>query len=160
MRKLETYINEKLRVTKRTFTPYLINILESKDKQEFDYSSRQLLEYLKNDSDLPMAELEDWGNGIRKRKLSEKYKNGNDIFLWVQPNERVFWGTWDNMYFIRWYRNDNSTKCYANNLSGFNVFSVDYQELSESGGVFIITENEELMKQIYILNKNAELIVK
>ena len=158
MRKLETYVNEKLRVTKRTFVPYLIDILESKDKQEFDSNSRQLLEYLKTDNDLPMAELEDWGNVIRKRKLSEKYKNGNDIFLWVQLNERVFWGTWDNMYFMRWYRNDNATKCYANNLSGFNEFSVDYQELSESGGVFIITENEELMKQIGTLTKIAEPI--
>ena len=72
MRKLETYINEKLRITKRSYAPNLIAILESKDKQEFDSRSNQLLEYLKNDSDLPLAELEDWGNGIRKRKLFRK----------------------------------------------------------------------------------------
>ena len=158
MRKLETYINEKLRITKRTFVPYLIDILESKDKQEFDSSSRQLLEYLKNDSDLPMAELEDWGNGIKKRKLSKKYENGDDIFLYVQSDERVFFGTWDNIYTIRWFKIYNATKCYAYDKFGFNEVSFDYQELSESGGVFIITENEELMKQIDYVSQKSETI--
>ena len=73
MRKLEEFVIEKLRVTKRAYTPNLIAILESKDKKEFDSRSNQLLEYLKNDSDLPIADLEDFENGIKNRKLSKKY---------------------------------------------------------------------------------------
>ena len=158
MRKLEEFVIEKLRVTKRAYTPNLIAILESKDKKEFDSRSNQLLEYLKNDSDLPMAELEDWGNDIKKRKLSKKYENRDDTFLYIQPNERVFFGEWDNMYVIRWFKIDNAAKCYVTDEFGFNELSFDYYELSESGGVFIITENEELMKQIGTLTKIAEPI--
>lgn len=156
MRKLEEFVIEKLRVTKRAYTPNLIAILESKDKQEFDSRSNQLLEYLKNDSDLPIADLEDFENGIKKRKLSKKYENGDDIFLYVQPYERVFYGIWDNMCVIRWFSFDNAARCYDTDEFGFNELSFDYQELSESGGVFIITENEELMRQIDILKKKVE----
>ena len=156
MRKLEEFVIEKLRVTKRAYTPNLIAILESKDKKEFDSRSNQLLEYLKNDSDLPIADLEDFENDIKKRKLSKKYENEDDIFLYVQPSERVFYGTWDIMCVIRWFSFDNAARCYGTNEFGFNELSFDYQELSESGGVFIITENEELMKQIDILKKKVE----
>ena len=156
MRKLEEFVIEKLRVTKRAYTPNLIDILESKDKKEFDLRSNQLLEYLKNDSDLPMAELEEWGNDIKKRKLSKKYENGDDIFLYVQPSERVFYGTWDIMCVIRWFSFDNAARCYGTNEFGFNELSFDYQELSESGGVFIITENKELLEQINYLAQNAK----
>ena len=55
MRKLETYVNEKLKVTKSSAVPDLISFLESKDKEEFDPKCKQLLEYLKNDSNLPIA---------------------------------------------------------------------------------------------------------
>ena len=158
MRKLEEFVIEKLRVTKRAYTPNLIAILESKDKKEFDSRSNQLLEYLKNDSDLPIADLEDFESGIKKRKLSKKYERGDDIFLYVQPNERVFFGVWDNMYVIRWFKNDNAAKCYVTDEFGFNKLSFDYQELSESGGVFIITENEELMKQIDYVSQKSETI--
>ena len=156
MRKLEEFVIEKLRVTKRAYTPNLIAILESKDKKEFDSRSNQLLEYLKNDSDLPIADLDDFENGIKKRKLSKKYENGDDTFLYVQPDERVFYGTWDIMCVIRWFSFDNAARCYGTDEFGFNELSFDYQELFESGGVFIITENEELMKQIDILKKKVE----
>ena len=73
MRKLETYVNEKLRVTKGSGIPNLISFLESKTKKEFDSKCERLLEYLKNDSDLPIAELENWKNGIIR--LSRKYEN-------------------------------------------------------------------------------------
>ena len=158
MRKLEEFVIEKLRVTKRTYVPNLITILESKDKKEFDSRSNQLLEYLKNDSDLPIADLEDFENVIKKRKLSKKYENKDDTFLYIQPNERVFFGEWDNMYVIRWFKNDNAAKCYVTDEFGFNELSFDYQELSESGGVFIITENEELMKQIDYASQKSETI--
>lgn len=57
MRKLETYVNEKLRVAKSAFIPDLIAIVESKDRNEFNSRCERLSEYLKNDSDLPIAEL-------------------------------------------------------------------------------------------------------
>ena len=158
MRKLEEFVIEKLRVTKRAYTPNLIAILESKDKKEFDSRSNQLLEYLKNDSDLPIADLEDFENGIKKRKLSKKYENRDDTFLYVQPNERVFFGVWDNMYVIRWFKIDNAAKCFVTDEFGFNKLSFDYQELSESGGVFIITENEELLKQVDYVSQKSETI--
>ena len=158
MRKLEEFVIEKLRVTKRAYTPNLIAILESKDKKEFDSRSNQLLEYLKNDSDLPIAYLEDFENGIKNRKLSKKYENEDDTFLYVQLDERIFFGAWDNMYVIRWFKNDNAAKCYVTDEFGFNKLSFDYQKLSESGGVFIITENEELMKQIDYVSQKSETI--
>lgn len=46
MRKLETYVNEKLRVTKNAGIPNLISFLESKTKKEFESKCKQLLEYL------------------------------------------------------------------------------------------------------------------
>ena len=39
-------------------------------------------------------------------------------------------------------------------VGGFKEFTFNDQEISESGGVFIITENDELMKQIdYLMQK-------
>ena len=52
MRKLETYVNEKLRVTKNAGIPYLIALLESKDIKEYESKCEQLLEYLNNYSEL------------------------------------------------------------------------------------------------------------
>ena len=78
MRKLETYVNEKLRVTKSAFIPDLIAIAESKTKQEFDSKYKRLLDYLKNDSDLPIAELEVSAGGFKK--LLREYENSCDTF--------------------------------------------------------------------------------
>ena len=47
---LETFVNEKLKVTKSSAVPDLISFLESKTKKEFESKCKQLLEYLKNDS--------------------------------------------------------------------------------------------------------------
>ena len=44
MRKLETFVNEKLRITKSS-VPNLIAIIESKDKN--DYEKKQQEEYMK-----------------------------------------------------------------------------------------------------------------
>ena len=70
MRKLESYVNEKLRVTKDIYVPDLIALLKSKDIKEFNSRCEQLSEYLKNDSDLPIAELEYLKGG--PKKLSKK----------------------------------------------------------------------------------------
>ena len=158
MRKLEEFVIEKLKVTKGSGVPNLISIIASNNREEFNLQIKNLLEYLKDDSDLPIADLEDFENGIKKRKLSKKYENGDDTFLYVQPHARVFWGTWENMYVIRWFTNDNAAKCYVTDEFGFNELSFDYQELSESEGVFIITENEELMKQIDYASQKSETI--
>ena len=47
MKKLETYVNEKLKVTKISSVPDLIALLESKNIKEFDSRYKQLAEYLK-----------------------------------------------------------------------------------------------------------------
>ena len=80
MRKLETYINEKLKVTKGSGVPNLISIIESNNREEFNLQLKNLLEYLKDDSDLPIADLEDIENG-RFKKIDLKYQNINDTFL-------------------------------------------------------------------------------
>ena len=82
MRKLETYINEKLKVTKGSGVPNLISIIASNNREEFNLQIKNLLEYLKDDSDLPIADLEDIENGHFK-KIDSKYKNRNDTFLYV-----------------------------------------------------------------------------
>lgn len=159
MRKLETYVNEKLRVTKNTGIPYLIDILESKDIKEYESKCEQLLDYLNNYSNLPIAELEGYKNSFKE--LSRKYENTYDTFLWVYQsnhNFRIFYGTWDDIYSMRWSKANNRIMNYDIRLGvgGFKEFTFNDQEISESGGVFIITENAELVEQIDYLIKNTE----
>ena len=155
MRKLETYINEKLKVTKGSGVPNLISILESSNREEFDLQLKNLLEYLKDDSDLPIADLEDIENG-RFKKIDSKYKNGNDTFLWVR-NNFIYFGTWDESYSVYWSRN-NVVKVITNGREGFKDFVCTDREIIQSKGVFIITENVDLMEQIDILMKKADMV--
>ena len=155
MRNLETYINEKLKVTKGSGVPNLISILESNTREEFNLQLKKLLEYLKDDSDLPIADLEDGQNGYKK--LDMKYQNRNDTFLWVE-NTLIYYGTWDESYSTYWSRNNNIVKTITNGREGFKDFICTDREIMQSKGVFIITENEELLKQIDILKKKAELV--
>ena len=153
MRKLETYINEKLKVTKGSGVPNLLSILESDNREEFNLQLKKLLEYLKEDSDLPIADLEDGQNGYKK--LDMKYQNRNDTFLWVE-NTLIYYGTWDESYSTYWSRNNNIVKTITNGREGFKDVICTDREIMQSKGVFIITENEELLKQIDILKKKAE----
>ena len=155
MRKLETYINEKLKVTKGSGVPNLISIIASNTREEFNLQLKNLLEYLKDDSDLPIAELDGYQNDFKI--LAAKYKNGNDTFLWVR-NNFIYYGTWDESYSVYWSRNNNIVKTITNGREGFKDFVCTDREIMQSKGVFIITENDDLMKQIDILKKNAELI--
>ena len=155
MRKLETYINEKLKVTKGSGVPNLISIIASNTREEFKLQLKNLLEYLKDDSDLPIAELDGYQNDFKI--LAAKYKNGNDTFLWVR-NNFIYYGTWDESYSAYWSRNNNIVKAITNGREGFKDFVCTDREIMQSKGVFIITKNEELMKQINILKKNTELI--
>ena len=159
MRKLETYVNEKLRVTKSIATPSLIALAESKDLKEYESKCEQLLEYLNNYSNLPLAELEDYQNNFKE--LSRKYENTDDTFLWVyQSNHifRIFYGTWDELYYIYWSKATNRiiNRDLHTGLGGFKEFTFNDQEISESGGVFIITKNDELMEQIDYLVQNQK----
>ena len=154
MRKLEKYVNEKLKVTKGSGIPNLISFFGSKDNKEFDSKCEQLLEYLKNDSDFPIAEIEYWKNGIIR--LSRKYENTNDTFLWVDYSTGVFYGTWDDAYGIIYSKLKPGIRNYTSHVKGFKGVLLDDKDISESGGVFIITKNEVLMEQIDYLIKNAE----
>lgn len=152
MRKLETYVNEKLRVVKGSFIPDLIAIAESKTKQEFDSKYNRLLDYLKNDSDLPIAELEVSTGGFKK--LLREYENSYDTFLAI-IEDTVFFGEWGNAGYINW--NDDKGCIKIIKLSyGFSSFTTTDVEISKYGGVYIITENSELMKQIDYLMRKAE----
>ena len=154
MRKLETYVNEKLKVTKRSSVPDLIALLESKNIKEFNLQLINLLEYLKDNSNLPIADLEEVHDDLKK--LDEKYQNGNDTFLWV-TDKLMQYGTWDELYSVYWSRANNSIRNYNSGVEGFKSFLCYYNEISYSKGVFILTENKELMKQIDILKKKAEM---
>ena len=155
MRKLETYINEKLKVTKGSGVPNVISILEFVNREEFNLQLKKLLEYLKDDSDLPIADLEDGQNGYKK--LDMKYQNRNDTFLWVE-NTLIYYGTWDESYSTYWSKNNNIVKTITNGREGFKDFICTDREIMQSKGVFIITENKELLKQIDILKKKAEFV--
>ena len=51
----------------------------------------------------------------------------------------------------------NSVKNYTSSvIKGFKDLVFDNEEISKSGGVYIITENSELMKQIDCLMQKAE----
>ena len=155
MRKLETYINEKLKVTKGSGVPSLISIITSTNKKEFNLQLKHLLEYLKDDSGLPIAELDGYQNDFKI--LGTKYKNGNDTFLWVR-NNFIYYGTWDESYSVYWSRNNNVVKTITNGREGFKDFVCTDREIMQSKGVFIITENISLMEQIDILMKKADTI--
>ena len=155
MRKLEEFVIEKLKVTKGSGVPNLLSILESANRKEFNLQLKKLLEYLKEDSDLPIADLEDDQNGYKK--LDMQYQNRNDTFLWVD-NRIIYYGTWDESYSTYWSRNNNIVKTITNGREGFKDFVCTDREIMQSKGVFIITENEELLKQIDILKKKAELV--
>ena len=155
MRKLEIYVNEKLKVTNNIYVPDLSALLNSKNIREFNSRYEQLSEYLKNDSsDWSIAEL-DYSKGGPKQ-LSTKYENTHATFLWVRKDRHIFYGTWDTAYSIRWSGLNNSAKCYDIALYGFKEFLFYDKDLSESGGIYIITENKELMKQINYLMQKAE----
>ena len=152
MIKLETYVNEKLRVTNDIYVPDLSALIESKNRKDFESRFKQLAEYLKYDSDLPIVEMEYRNNAIKN--ISKKYENEYDIFLAVLENF-IFYGTWDSMYYISW----NKGRERAENINfrdGFNTFIVSDNEIPEYGGVYIITENKELVKQINYLMQKAE----
>ena len=153
MRKLETYVNEKLKVTKSSSVPTLISILESTDRKEYTLQCEKLLEYLKYDIDLPVAELKDKHNYLKW--LDGKYKNGNDTFLWI--GDVIFYGTWNDMYSMSW-STQFKVRNYKNGRDGFKDFVCNDNEIIKSKGVFIITENDVLMEQIDILNKKADHI--
>ena len=152
MRKLETFVNEKLRITKGSGVPNLISILESTNREEFMLQCENLLEYLKDDSNSPMAELEDdfFEDGIKK--LKRKYQNTHDTFLWV-TNKVINYGTWNDRYTMFWSIRGNCVKNHIIYGDGFNNFICVDQELIQSKGVFIITKKSELMKQIDVLMK-------
>ena len=52
----------------------------------------------------------------------------------------------------------NGVKNYTSSIiKGFKDLVFDNEEIYKSGGVYIITEDEELMKQINYLMRKAEL---
>ena len=67
----------------------------------------------------------------------------------------IDYGTWDEMYSIYWSRVKNGIRNFINAREGFKDFICNDDEIMQSKGVFIITENEELMKQIDIVKKKA-----
>ena len=154
MRKLETYINEKLRVTKSSREIDLVDLVECKTIKEYESKCLQLIEYLKDDSDLPIAELEEFKPGLKR--LSPKYENTYDTFLWIMQYNVVY-GTWDNVYSMRWSKTFNKVKNYNTGIDGFKEFGFNNQDISESGGIFVITENDDLMEQIDTLIKKSAL---
>lgn len=152
MRKLETYVNEKLRVAKSSFKPDLIAIAESKTKQEFDSKYKRLLDYLKNDSDLPIAELEVSTSGFKK--LLREYENSYDTFLAI-IEDTIFFGEWGSAGYVSWNADKGCIEIVKLRY-GFSDFVTTDIEISKYGGVYIITENKDLMKQINYLMQKAK----
>lgn len=152
MRKLEYFVIEKLRVTKSSREIDILDLMECKTAKEYESKCLQLLEYLENDSDLPIAELEEFKPDLKR--LSPKYENTYDTFLWIME-WNVVYGTWDNVYSIRWSKNFNKVKNYNTAIDGFKEFGFNNQDISESGGIFVITENDDLMEQIDTLIKKS-----
>ena len=156
MRKLEEFVIEKLRVAKSSRKIDLLDLMECKTVKEYESKCLQLIEYLKDDSDLPIAELEEFKPGLKR--LSLKYKDTYDTFLWIMQYNVVY-GTWDNVYSMRWSKTFNKVKNYNTGIDGFKEFGFNNQDISESGGIFVITENDDLMEQIDTLIKKISLIV-
>ena len=63
------------------------------------------------------------------------------------------------MYSIYWSRVKKTVNNFNNGREGFKDFVCTDREIMQSKGVFIITENDDLMKQIDILKKKADPVV-
>ena len=101
---------------------------------------------------MPIAELQVRRGGFKE--ISTKYENRYDTFL-VVVDEGIFYGTWDIVHYLSW----NNLKGYVENGSyeyGFSRFTMSDREISDYVGVFIITENKELLEQINYLAQNAK----
>ena len=61
------------------------------------------------------------------------------------------------MYYIYWYKGKRAAK-NINFKEGFSEFVASDAEIPEYGGVYIITENKELVKQINYLMQIAETL--
>jgi hypothetical protein len=66
------------------------------------------------------------------------------------------YGTWDDMYSVHWSRLKRGVRNYINGGDGFKDFAANDNEISENGGVYIITENKELLKQLDYLKQKSE----
>ena len=154
MKKLEEFVIEKLRVTKGSGVPNLLSILDSTNSPDYTDQCKNLLDYLKDDSDLPIAELNDYQYNLKR--LDRKYQNSNDVFLYV--GDIIFYGTWDKMFTMQWYGLKTGVRNYTNGKEGFKDFVCNDKEIMKSKGIFIITENKELTRQIDILMKKSEQI--
>ena len=106
-----------------------------------------------------MAELEVRKTGFKQ--LLREYENDHDTFLWVNYPDAFFYGTWDDTYYMTYSTVKNSVKNYTSSvIKGFKDLVFDNEEISKSGGVYIITENSDLMKQIDYLIQQVESSVK
>ena len=90
------------------------------------------------------------------KQLLREYENSNDTFLWVDYPDGFFYGTWDDVYGIIYSKLKPGIRNYTSHVKGFKDVLLDDKDISASGGVFIITENEVLLEQIDYLIKNAE----
>ena len=78
-------------------------------------------------------------------------------FLWVTYPDGFFYGTWNDAYCMTYSTVKNGVKNYTSSIiKGFKDLVFDNEEIYKSGGVYIITENKELMKQINYLMQKAE----
>ena len=151
MKNLEEFVIEKLKVTKGSGVPNLLSILDCTNSTDYTAQCKNLLDYLKNDSDLPIAELNDWQYNLKR--LDRKYQNSNDVFLYV--GDVIFYGTWDKMCTMQWYGLKTGVRNYTNGKDGFKDFICNDIEIIKSKGIFIITENKRLVEQIDNLMKRA-----
>ena len=60
------------------------------------------------------------------------------------------------MYSMFYSKLKNGVKNYTTNIGGFKDFLCNDEEISNAGGIYIITGNKELMKQINYLMQKAE----
>ena len=86
---------------------------------------------------------------ILLKQLLREYENSNDTFLWVLP-VCISCGTWDDRYSIYWSQRKRGVSVERNTI-GFKDLICNVDDIDLSGGIFIITDNDDLVDQINYL---------
>ena len=134
MRKLETFVNEKLKVSNKYVGDFnLVDFVNCDNLIEYEALLETLRKEIKENATLaPIKQGYD--------KLYTVVDSGKNL-IYIFINKRAFFiGTYDNMYYVF---ADHRTKRIIVNTEGnygFKNFSMNDDEMNQWGGVYILPE--------------------
>lgn len=148
MRNLETYVNEKLKVSKKYIGDInLVDFIKCENKIEFEALLEALRKELKENAMLAPI----------KQNIHNLYilKSPDPDRMYIMINNRAFFiGTYDELYYV--YVDKRTRRIIVNIEAeyGFKDFTMNDEEKQEYGGIYYLPEYlEESYKELI---KHAE----